>query len=139
MGASHVHVYRGLLRAAAEEARLREDGDTGEPLPPDAEPALHRRLAISGLLRQVVGSGRVEVPGVDVGPGVGRAQGCVPPMRQRMAKLYLLRDRAERPHCGGSQVEVAVMTGDYALGVAGTLGRVLQVRVPGCSPVRRVQ
>ena len=45
MGASHVHVHQGLLRAAAEEARLREDGNAGEPLLSDAEPALHRRVA----------------------------------------------------------------------------------------------
>ena len=42
MGASRVHVHRGLLRAAAEKARLWDDGDAGEPLLPDAEPALHR-------------------------------------------------------------------------------------------------
>ena len=50
---------------------------------------------------------------MDIGRGVGRAQGCP------------LRDRAERPHCEGPQVEVAVMTGDYELGVAGARGRVL--------------
>ena len=126
MGASQVHVYRGLFRAAAEEAWLREDGDARELPLPDAEPALNRRVAVSGLQRPVVGGRRSEVPGVDVGRGVGRAQGFVPPVRQRMAQLCLLRDRAERPHCGGPQVEVAVITGDYELGVAGTRGRVLR-------------
>ena len=29
VGAPHVHVHRGLLRAAAEEARLWQDGDAG--------------------------------------------------------------------------------------------------------------
>ena len=52
MGASHVHVHRGLLRPAAEKARLWDDGDAGEPLLPDAEPALHRRVAVSGPQRR---------------------------------------------------------------------------------------
>ena len=77
MGASHVHVHRGLLRAAAEKARLWDDGDAGEPLLPDAEPALHRRVAVSGPQRPAVGGRRGEVPGVDVGRGMGRAQRCV--------------------------------------------------------------
>ena len=139
MGASHVHVHRGLLRAAAEEARLRQDGNAGEPFLPDAEPAVHRRVAASGPRRPVVGGRRGEVPGVDVGCGVGCAQGCVPPVRQRMAQQCLLRDRAERPHCGGPQVQVAVMNGDYELGVAGTRGRVLQDGALGRHPVRPVQ
>ena len=40
VGAAYVHVYRGLLLATAEEARLREDGDAKEMLLPDAKPAL---------------------------------------------------------------------------------------------------
>ena len=115
MGASHVHVHRGLLRAAAEEARLRENGDAGEPLLSDAEPALHWRVAVPGPQRPVVGGRRGEVPGLDIGRGVGRARGCVRPLR------YC----AELPHRGGPQVEVAVMTGDYELGVAAARGYVL--------------
>ena len=42
VGAAHMHVHRGLFLASAEEARLQEDGNSGEPLLPDAEPALHR-------------------------------------------------------------------------------------------------
>ena len=118
---------------------MREDGDAGEPLLRDVEPALHRPVDVSGPQRPVVGGRRGEVPGVDVGRGVGRAQGCVPSVRQGMVQLCLLRDRAERPHCGGPQVEVAVSTGDYELGVAGTRGRVLQEGVLGPRPVRLVQ
>ena len=55
MGAGHVHVYWALFRAAAEEARLRADGDAGEPLLPNAEAALHRCVAVSGPQRPVVG------------------------------------------------------------------------------------
>ena len=138
VGAFPVHVYRGLLWAAAEEGRLREDGDTGEPLLPDADPALYRRVAVSGPQRPVVGSRRGEVLGVDVGRGVS-AQGCVPSVRQRMVQLHLLRDRAERPHCRGPQVEVAAMPGDYELGVAGSWGRDAQDGVLGHRPVRPVQ
>ena len=54
MGAPHLYVHQGLLLAAAEGARLREDGDAGEPLLPDADPALHRRVAVPGLQRPVV-------------------------------------------------------------------------------------
>ena len=121
-GAAHVRVYWGLLPSAAEEAWLREIGNAGEPLLPDAEIALHRHVAVSGVQRPVVGDRRVEVPGVDVGRGIGRAQGCSSPARQCMAQLCLLRDCAECPHCGGPQVEVAVVTGDYELGVAGPGG-----------------
>ena len=102
MGASHVHMHRGLLRAAAEKARLWDNGDAGEPLLPDAEPALHRRVAVSGPQRLAVGGSRGEVPGVDVGRGVGRTQRCVSPVRQRMVSLRPLRDLAEHPHRGGS-------------------------------------
>ena len=63
----------------------------------------------------------------------------MPPVRQQMAQLCLLRDSAERPHCGGMHVEVAVMTGGYELGVAGTRGPVLQDAVLGRRPVRLVQ
>ena len=139
MGAACVHVYWGLLRATAEEARLREDSEAGEPLLPDAELALHWRVAVSDPQRPVVGGRRSEVPGVDVGRGVGRAQQCEPSVRQRMVKLCLLRNRAERLHCGGPQVEVAASTGDYELHVAGTRGRVLQGSVLGRRPVRLVQ
>ena len=102
MGASHVHVHRGLLRAAAEETRLREDRNAGEPLLSDAEPAWHQSVAVPGPQRPVVGGCRGEVPGVDIGCGMGRAQGCVSLVRQRMVGLCPLRDRAERPHLGGS-------------------------------------
>ena len=135
MGAAHVHVYWGLLRAAAEEARPREDGDDGQPLLPDAKPALHRRVAVPDPQRPVAGGRRGEMPGVDVGPGVGRAQGCVSLVRQRMIQLCLLCDRAERLHCGGPQVEVAVTTGDLELGVAGTRRRILQDDVLGRRPI----
>ena len=102
MGASHVHVHRGVLRAAAEGAQLREDSNAGEPLLSDAEPALHRRVAVPGPQRPVVGGRRGEVHRhVDIGCGVGRAQGCVSSVRQRMVRLCRLRDRAERPHRGG--------------------------------------
>ena len=101
MGAPHVHVHWGLLRAAAEEARLREDGNAGEPLLSDAEPALHRRVAVPGLQRPVVGGRRSEVLGVDIGCGLGRAQRCVSSVRQRMVRLCPLRDRPDRSHRGG--------------------------------------
>ena len=125
VSASHVHVHRGLLRAATEETWLRDDGTAGEPLLSDAEPALHRRVAVPGPQRPVVGGRRGEVPGMDIGCGVGRAQWCVSSVRQRMVRLCPLRNRAERPHCWGPEVDVAVMTGDYELGVAGAPGRVL--------------
>ena len=139
MGAAYVHVYRGLLQTGAGEARLRGDGNAREPLPPDAEPALLRRVAVSGPQRPVVGGRRREVPGVDVGRSVGRARGCVPLVRQRMVQLCLLRDQAERLRSGGPQVEVAVSISDYELSVAGTLGRVLQDSVLGRHPVSLVQ
>ena len=101
MGAAHVHVHRGLLRAAAEEAQLREDGDAGEQLRADAEPALHRRVSVPGPQRPVVGGRRREVPGLDMGCGVGGAQRCLSSVRQRMVRLCPLRDRAERSHRGG--------------------------------------
>ena len=44
-----------------------------------------------------------------------------------------------RLHYGGPQVKVAVWTGIYELGVAGTPGRVLQDGVLGRRPVRLVQ
>ena len=91
----------GSPPAAAEEARLRGDGGDREPLLADAEPALHRRVAVPGLQRPVVGSRRGEVPGVDIGCGVGRVQRCVSSVRQRMVCLCPLRDRAKRSHCGG--------------------------------------
>ena len=48
-----------------------------------------------------VGGGRGEVLGVDIGCGVGRAKRCVSSVRQRMVRLRLLRDLAERPHGRG--------------------------------------
>ena len=96
MRAPHVHVHRGFRRAAAWE-----DGDAGEPLLADAEPALHRPVAFSGPQRPVVGGCRGEVSGVDIACGLGRAQRCVSSVRQRMARLCSLRDLAERPHRGG--------------------------------------
>ena len=78
-----------------------EDGDAGEPLLTDAEPALHRRVAVSGPQRPAVGGRRGEVLGVDIGCGVGCAQRCVSSVRQRLVRLRPLRDLAERPHGGG--------------------------------------
>ena len=101
MGAPQVHMHRGLLRAAAEEARLWEDGDAGEPPLLDAEPALHQRVAVPGSQRPVVGGRRGEVSDVDIGRGVGRTQRCVSLVRQRMVHLRPLRDLAERLHRGG--------------------------------------
>ena len=100
VGAPHVHVHQGLVRADAWEARLWEDGDAREPLLTDAEPALQRRVAVSGPQRPAVGGRRGEVPGVDIGCGVGRAQRCVSSVRQRMVCLRPLRELAERPHRG---------------------------------------
>ena len=91
----------GSPRAVAEEAQVREDCNAGELLLSDAEPALHRCVAVPGPQRPVVGCRRSEVPGVDVGRGSGRPQGCVPSVRQRMVHLCPLRNRAERSHCGG--------------------------------------
>ena len=68
-----------------------EDSDAGELLLTDAEPALHRRVAVSGPQRPAVGGRRGEVPGVDIGLGVGRAQRCVSSVRQRMVRLRPLR------------------------------------------------
>ena len=101
VGAPHVDVHPGLLRATAEEARLWEDGDAGEPLLSDAEPALYRRVAVPGLQRPVVVGRRGEGSGVDISRGVGRAQRCVSSVRQRMVRLCLLRNLAQRPHRGG--------------------------------------
>ena len=78
-----------------------EDGDAGEPLLADAEPALQRCVAVSGPQRLMVGGPRGDVPGVDISGGVGRAQRCVSLVRQRMVRLCSLRDLAERPHRGG--------------------------------------
>ena len=128
MGAAYVHVYLGLLRATTEEAQLREDGDAGELLIQDAEPALHRAVAVSGLEGLMVGGRRGEVPGVEVGRSVGRAKGCVPSVRQCIVQLCLLRDRAERLHCWGLQVEVAA-------GGGGKLKRVLGVLSAHAEPV----
>ena len=80
-----MHVYQGVSSGPAQW-RL-QNGDAGEQFLPDAEPALHRRVAISGSQRRVVGGRRGEVSGMDVGRGVGRAQGSVPSVRQRMVQL----------------------------------------------------
>ena len=77
-----------------------EDSDAGEPLLANGEPAFHRRVAVSGPQRPVVGGCRGEVPGVDIGCGVRRAQRCVSSVRQRMGRLSSMRDLAERPHRG---------------------------------------
>ena len=53
-----------------------------------------------GPQRPAVGGRRDEVPGMDIGCGVSRAQRCVSSMRQRMVRLRPLRDLAERPHRG---------------------------------------
>ena len=76
-GATSGRRPRGLSLAPAEEARLWEDGDAGESLFLDAEPALHQCVAVPGAQHSVVGGRRGEVLGVDVGRGVGGAQGCV--------------------------------------------------------------
>ena len=54
-----------------------------------------------GACAAPAGGRRGEVPGVDIGYGVGRAQRYVSPVRQRMVCLRPLRDLAERPHRGG--------------------------------------
>ena len=64
------------------------------------ETALHRHVAVSGPQRTAVGGRRGEVQGVDIGCGVGRARRCVSSVRQRMVRLHLLRDLAERPNRG---------------------------------------
>ena len=61
------------------------------------------------------------------------------PVRQRVVELCLLCNRAERLHGGQPQVEVAVTTSDYDLGVAGTRRCVLQDGVLGRRPVRLVR
>ena len=139
MGAAHMHVHRGFFQASAEEARLREDGNAREPPFPDAEAALHQCVAVPGPRRPVVAGCRCEVPGVDVGRGVGRAQGRVSPVRQRMVELPSLCDRAVSLYGGGPQVKVAIMTGDDEVGVAGARRLVLQDGVLGHLPVRLVQ
>ena len=78
-----------------------KEGNAGEPLLSDAEPALHRRVAVPGPQRPLVGGRHGEAPGVDIGCGVGCAQGCVSSVRQRMVPLCPLRDRSECPHRGG--------------------------------------
>ena len=78
-----------------------EDGNAGEPLRTDAEPALHRHVAVSGPQRPAVGGGRGEVRGVDIGCGVGRARRCVSSVRQRMVRLRPLCNLAECLHRGG--------------------------------------
>ena len=72
-----------------------------EPLLTDAQPPAHRHVAVSGPQRPAVGGRGGEVPGVDIGCGVGRAQRCLCSVRQRMVRLRPLRNLAERPHRGG--------------------------------------
>ena len=139
MGAAHVHVQRGLFRAPAEEAWLWENYDAEEPLLPDAEAALHLRVAVPGAQRPVVGGCRGEVPGVDVGRGVSCAQGCVSSVRRCAVELCQLGYRAKRLHGVGLQVNVAVTAGDDELGVAGARRRVLQDAVLGRCPFRLLQ
>ena len=77
---------------------------------------------MSGPQCPVAGDRCGEVLGVDRGRGVDRVQGLLPSVHQRMVQLCLLRDRAERLHGGGPQVEVTVLTRDFELGVAEALG-----------------
>ena len=73
-----------------------------EPLSSDAKPALHRRVAVPGPQRPVVGGCRAEVAGVHIGCGLGSTQMYLSSVRQRMVRLCSLRNLAERPHRGGS-------------------------------------
>ena len=93
-----MHVHRGLFLAPAEQARLWDDVEGGEALLSDAEPALHPRVAVAGLQHSVVGGRRGEVPGMEVGRGVGRAQGCLSSVRGRVVELCVLCDGVERLH-----------------------------------------
>ena len=104
LGAAHVQVHRGLFPAPAEEAWLWEDSDAGEPLLPDAEPALHRCMEVPCLQSPLVGGRRGEVPVVDVGRGMSRAQGCVPSMLRPVSESCLLDQHANRPHGWGAVV-----------------------------------
>ena len=131
MGAAQVHVQGGLFRAPAEEAWLWENGDAREPLLPGLEPVLHLCVAVPGPQRLMVGGRGCEIPVLDVGRGVGPAQGRVPSIGQRSTKFRLLSHRAKRPHGGGLQLEVAVIAGDNELGVAGARRPVLQDGVLG--------
>ena len=104
MRTADVHLHLSLFLAPTEEAWLWEDGDAGELLLLDAEPALHRRVAVAGPQRLVVGGCRGEVPGVDVGHGVRLAQGCVSSLRQHVGELCPLGYRAKRLHGREPQV-----------------------------------
>ena len=139
MGAAHVHVHQGLFPARAEEAWLWEDGDAGEPLLRVMEPALHRRVAVPAPQRPVGDGSHGEVGGMDVGRGVGHAQGRVPLMRRCVAELCLVGDRTERPHGGGPQFQVTVTAGNDELGVAGARQPVPQDGVLRRFPGRLVQ
>ena len=124
---------------AAEKARLREDGDAGEPLLPDAEPALHRRVAVPGPQRPAVGGRRGEVPGVDVGRGVGRAQRCVSRCVSAWSVCARCATSPSTRIVGGRRSRWPSRPGDDELGVARVRGRVLQDGVLGRRPVRLVQ
>ena len=63
---------------------------------------------------------------MDVGRGMGRAQGGVPSMCRRVTELRLLGYCAKRPHGGGRWLKVAVTAGDNELGVAGAWRCVLE-------------
>ena len=78
---------------------------------------MQRCVAVRGLVHSAVGGRCGEVPGLDVGRGVGRAQGCVSSVRQLVVELCALCGRADRLHGGGPQVEVAVAARDDEMGV----------------------
>ena len=79
-------------------------------------------MSASGPQSPVAGDRRGEVPGVEVGRGVGRVQGLLPSVRQRMVQLCLLRDRAEHLQGGGPQVEVTVLTAIMSWAWLGPVG-----------------
>ena len=89
--------------------------------------------------RALVGGCRGEVAGVDVGRGVGCAQGCVSSVRRRLVRLRFLGYRAKRLHGGEPQVEVDPTAGDDQLGMARDRRRVLQDGVLGGCRVCLVQ
>ena len=70
---------------------------------------------------------------------MGCAQRRVSPLRRLVVELCPLCDHDERLHCGGPQVEVAVMAGDNDLGIAEARWHLLQDGVLGRHPVRFVQ
>ena len=139
MHAAQVHVHRGPFLAPTEKAQLWEDGDARVSLRLDAEALLHRYVAVPGSQLLMVGGCRNEVPAVDLGRGLGRAQGRMSSVLRRVVELCLLCDRGERLHGGGPQFKVAVMAGNNELGVAGAWRRVLQEGLLGHRTVCFVQ